>query len=640
MIANIGLSNLQQQAQRMRFGNFEVIAMLSTGASRTLFLARHTRTGETALLTVSDATIVTPDRISRFAQAMSQAGMIRHRNIAPMLEADVSDHQPYFAASHGGKHTLRQWLASGKGKRGNALPLAHALEMTQSLAVAAQYAHDHGLLLGNLTPDTVLIGPDGQPQLSELGFAQALATAGAPSAQANAAARGYLAPECATGRAITAVSDVFALGALLHELALGRAPSQADASGAHLLQDGETTPALTAVINKALAHDANERYASPFEFERAIVAISRSVGFKQTLRRTKRLATAAVCAVALSAAAWWGNAQVQAGVITLPDLGPYVTQATSTLEGVVSRIRNPELVVPTVRESEVAAPARAPERPESASLDERPALNSGEDVPRTVIPAQAAEVPSAVQPAIIDGDAREELVVDLPAASVAPAAEPALVTQPPPQPTIPAVTPPARSAPQTSRAAPAQAPVSKKAVVTRPSRAQAATTGPTQRRSAQRRVDASAVAGSGSLQMTVLHTGADRWGRPSEWIAGNRNVCAFIDSPNDAGGERLWRFFAQVTLQNTGSGELRVAPGALSVRSRDNRVMPACLPGGLTLQAGESRTVWIRTFFEGDKPAPYRIQAQGAGRAACVQALNGSTNFGQSALKFRLVACR
>ncbi len=142
------------------------------------------------------------------------------------------------------------------------------------------------------------------------------------------------------------------------------------------------------------------------------------------------------------------------------------------------------------------------------------------------------------------------------------------------------------------------------------------------------------------LQLTVVKTGAERWGRPPEWAAGNRNICAFIDSPTDSGGERLWRFYAQVVLTNSTRQDIRIASGALSVLGKNNTRIPACLPGALVLKPGAKVSIWVRTFFEGDKPAPYRIQAAGVARAACMTPVTGPTNFAANSLLFRILGCR
>lgn len=142
-----------------------------------------------------------------------------------------------------------------------------------------------------------------------------------------------------------------------------------------------------------------------------------------------------------------------------------------------------------------------------------------------------------------------------------------------------------------------------------------------------------------SLKVVLAASAAERWGRPDAWSRGETNVCAYIDSALDSGGERLWRFTAQVVLKNTSRDVMRFPANSLVVRTRNSVPVPVCGTSDIDLAPGSEQTVTLRGFFEGDKLTPYKFEVQPTGLSVCVVPLGNTADFSQRTLPFGAIAC-
>ncbi len=158
---------------------------------------------------------------------------------------------------------------------------------------AVHFAHSRGVLHLDLKPDNVMVGEHGEVVLLDWGIAAAFDTSRAPefitsteSIDHVCGTLGYLSPEQATaaGSDFSPRTDVYLLGAVLHEVLTGAPPHPVTPPGSPMLslvsshqsearRYGLDVPEeLGQIARRALSRAPAERYADADEFRRALEA--------------------------------------------------------------------------------------------------------------------------------------------------------------------------------------------------------------------------------------------------------------------------------------------------------------------------------------------------------------------------------
>jgi serine/threonine protein kinase len=170
--------------------------------------------------------------------------------------------------------SLADWLR----EQTDPVPLRRAAELVAELAEGMAHAHERGVVHRDLKPGNVLLAPEGTPKVTDFGLAKVTAEAGRGQTHSGAVvgtAR-YMAPEQARGgsKEVGPGADVWALGAILYELLVGRPPFVGEGDLETLVQvcSEEPTPPrrlrpkvprdLETICLKCLAKAPRERYPS------------------------------------------------------------------------------------------------------------------------------------------------------------------------------------------------------------------------------------------------------------------------------------------------------------------------------------------------------------------------------------------
>jgi serine/threonine protein kinase len=145
----------------------------------------------------------------------------RHPNVVPVLD--------HWLDEHGHLNIVLEWVEGGdltrhvntlRARANFALPTA--LKLMADLAQGLAFVHSVGTWHRDIKPDNVLVTRGGRALLSDFG----LARAGASGGGGVGIARGggsplYTAPEVLDGKPFTAAADVWALGVVCFQLAVG-----------------------------------------------------------------------------------------------------------------------------------------------------------------------------------------------------------------------------------------------------------------------------------------------------------------------------------------------------------------------------------------------------------------------------------
>ena len=263
--------------------DLEVIATLGEGGMGRVFLARqHSLDRDVAIKTIRD-------RASDHERAalMSEgaiAGSLEHPSIIPVHALGVDeDGRPVLVMKHVEGITWTALLADPdhslwQGRRGAARDrLEGHLEILMQVCNAVQFAHGRGILHRDVKPQNVLLGRCGEVLLADWGVA--LRAERGAEAHHLCGTPAYMAPEMAMGGPVDARTDVYLLGATLHEILTGtprhrgatlHAVLVAAIVSAPIVYPPSVPEELGALANRATSGDPDMRPASAGELHQAI----------------------------------------------------------------------------------------------------------------------------------------------------------------------------------------------------------------------------------------------------------------------------------------------------------------------------------------------------------------------------------
>lgn len=270
-------------------GPYQINSQIGQGGMAVIYRAVDTRNGETVALKVMlpHLSYETETR-QRFHEEGENAKRLIHPNIVRVYETGQSEGHAYIAMEYAAGGTVAQLL---KARRQPMSP-QEALPLLYRVAAALDYAHHRGILHRDIKPSNILLGRNNQILLSDFGIARRLgseftvvtttgATVGTPA---------YMSPEQALGEEKTDHrADIYSLGVVAYVMLTHTMPFDADTPLALLRKvidvapappegvNAQMPPGVSYVLQRALAKNPAQRYASAGEFVAALEAgISRT----------------------------------------------------------------------------------------------------------------------------------------------------------------------------------------------------------------------------------------------------------------------------------------------------------------------------------------------------------------------------
>ncbi|MBX5483338.1 MAG: serine/threonine protein kinase, partial [Myxococcaceae bacterium] len=275
-----------------RLGPFQIIRRLGSGGSAEVFLARGpTPSGEAELALKLILPHLADDGGHR-AMLLREARMVmplRHPNIVEIYDVGEVDGRTWLAMEYLSGWPFHTFL---KGLRDQSLTLSlsEAAHLVREAALGLHHAHEatdeHGQPLGivhrDVSPHNLMVSRDGHVKVVDFGLARATHTAATQTGGLKGKLR-YMPPEQLRSEPLDRRADVFALGAILWDLALGQplhpGPTEADIFQQALFlpqpHPDEVAPGLPRafvdVLQRAVAREADRRFASALALADALV---------------------------------------------------------------------------------------------------------------------------------------------------------------------------------------------------------------------------------------------------------------------------------------------------------------------------------------------------------------------------------
>jgi eukaryotic-like serine/threonine-protein kinase len=256
---------------------YQIQSRIGSGGMADVYCAEDLQLGrKVALKLLHQRFAEDAEFVERFRREASSAAGLQHANVVGVYDRGEWDGTYYIAMEYLEGHTLKQ-LVQAQGP----LEPALAIDIVIQILKAARFAHKRGVIHRDLKPHNVILDEEGRAKVTDFGIARAGASDMTETGSIMGTAQ-YLSPEQAQGHAVSAASDLYAVGIVLYELLAGRVPFDGDSAVTIALKQVSEAPVppsayspsvppeLDAIVLKALEKDPARRFANADGFITAL----------------------------------------------------------------------------------------------------------------------------------------------------------------------------------------------------------------------------------------------------------------------------------------------------------------------------------------------------------------------------------
>jgi serine/threonine-protein kinase len=260
--------------------HYEILAHIGAGGMGDVWRARDTRLDrDVAIKVLTSDHGADPTQKQRFLREARAASALIHPNIVTVHEINSADGMDFIVMEYIRGGPLSALLSQGR------LPLERSVEYAIQISDALRTAHEASVVHRDLKPGNIMITPSGLVKVLDFGIAKRLTKDSATTPDVTASGPltlagvtmgtpAYMSPEQALGDPVDARSDLFSFGVVLYQMLTGVLPFQGQTNVTLLRQivhdrpqsvrtvAAEVPPALSSVVEKCLAKEPADRYAS------------------------------------------------------------------------------------------------------------------------------------------------------------------------------------------------------------------------------------------------------------------------------------------------------------------------------------------------------------------------------------------
>jgi eukaryotic-like serine/threonine-protein kinase len=275
-------------------GSYRVVSKIGEGGMGVVYLAAHTFLERKAAVKVLlPAFSSDPEVVERFVNEARAATVIHHPGIVQVFD--------FGKLANGSAYLVMEYLEGesldARLKRLGRMSVFDALRITHHCASALAAAHQAGIVHRDLKPENIFLVPDPQidggerAKILDFGIAKLTGDQQRGSVKTRTGSvmgtPTYMAPEqCLGAGEVDHRADIYALACVLFHLLCGRPPFVGQGVGellvAHVREPApwargfnpEVPPVVDALLQRALAKEPGERFASMAEFATALAALA------------------------------------------------------------------------------------------------------------------------------------------------------------------------------------------------------------------------------------------------------------------------------------------------------------------------------------------------------------------------------
>lgn len=266
--------DLKEEEDRDRqIPGYQVKKKLGAGAMATVFMAKQLSLDRIVAIKILPRKYTNnPRYIDRFYAEGKAAAKLNHPNIVQAIDVGQAGEFHYFVMEYVEGRTVGDDLSEhGRYKE------KEALGISVQIAKALDHAHKQGFIHRDVKPKNIMITPEGQAKLADMGLARAESDREAAESEQGKAygTPYYISPEQIRGDIhVDSRADIYGLGATVYHMVTGQVPFEAPNPSAvmhqHLKADlvppDHLNPSLTAgvseIIEVCMAKNPDKRYNS------------------------------------------------------------------------------------------------------------------------------------------------------------------------------------------------------------------------------------------------------------------------------------------------------------------------------------------------------------------------------------------
>ncbi len=246
---------------------YEILRPIGRGGMGKVFLVKDLETGQTLALKMLRSRYQQNDKIvARFRREIETVRQLDHSCIVKIFDADTYNDLTYYTMEYIKGKSLRQWRI----ERGR-LRFSAVVRVLCLVAHALQHAHKV-TIHRDISPENIMVLRDGSVRILDFGLAKLDdANEGLTIVGMNLGKLQYNAPEQRTNAAdVDHRADIFPLGVMFYEMLTGHLPDNK-----HKFSElrPDLPPECDAFLEKAMAFDREERFATAADFHKELLRI-------------------------------------------------------------------------------------------------------------------------------------------------------------------------------------------------------------------------------------------------------------------------------------------------------------------------------------------------------------------------------
>ncbi len=266
------------EMHKLNHDKYTVLRKAGVGGQGTVYLAQCNEAGREAVVVLKEFVLpIYPDlrvrkkAAERFQAEASMLSRLKHDQIAQFLDLFVEDHRAYLVLEHIDGQTLKDLVLSQ-----GPMPEAQVIELASQICNILAYLHNQEppVIHRDISPDNIMLGPDGKAKLIDFSVAQELSSGvtGSVVGKPN-----YISPEQFRGKPTNA-SDLYSLGATLFFLLTAKEPPPITVLHPAELNDktsaAKTSDSLDAIVARSTQQELEKRYAKAEELLEDLKALA------------------------------------------------------------------------------------------------------------------------------------------------------------------------------------------------------------------------------------------------------------------------------------------------------------------------------------------------------------------------------